>query len=588
TYIVDYIVQNTLGELLKDKKVDASKIRVLDPACGSGSFLIKAFDVLNEYYKNKDKNYEQTKLGKDALPYSKKLEILQNNIFGVDLDKQAVEIAQLNLLLKVAEKGKRLPLLKKNIKCGNSLIDDHNVAGDKAFKWEEEFKEIMDEGGFDVVIGNPPYFTMQSTGIKIQSYFSSSSRWKDVYRGQSDILYYFIIQGLRLLKNGGFLGFITSRYWLENKWSDKLREFILNNTKITKIIDFRDFYIFSDANIHTCIIIIQKENNNLKRINNQIKYKNLKNKINDIYKFLHSNESNSIKQGELKAENIWVFDENKNIIKKIEQNSIKLGELCFVSKGMDTGFNKAFIIDEKIIQNENIEKQILKRVLKNSDISRYFIKDSKLYLIYTTNDVKIENFKNTKKWLEKFKKELTNRWEYRRGGCTWFRISTLRSKNLFDSAKEKIYTPYRSSKNNFALDDKNFYGMTDTTIIVNKKESTSLKYLLGILNSKLMNFYVIVTGKKKGTSYEYFADYLKQIPIKLCSEKDEKLVIENVKKIITLFNKLNEIGDKKTDERAKIEEEIKKTDAEIDELVYKIYGITEEEKKIIEESLEGN
>ena len=157
TYIVDYIVRNTLGELLKDKKIDASKIRVLDPACGSGSFLIKAFDILNEHHARKDKNYNQKTLAGENIAYSAKERILKNNIYGVDLDKQAVEIAQLNLLLKIAEKGHRLPLLQENIKNGNSLIDDHNIAGDKAFNWQQQFKSVMSEGGFDVVIGNPPY-----------------------------------------------------------------------------------------------------------------------------------------------------------------------------------------------------------------------------------------------------------------------------------------------------------------------------------------------------------------------------------------------------------------------------------------------
>lgn len=114
TYIVDYIVRNTLGKKLQNKKVDAEKIRVLDPACGSGSFLIKAYDVLNEFFKEKMKDYAQTELDLITnIPFTKKTKILQDNLYGVDLDKQAVEIAQLNLLLKIAEKGHRLPMLEK-------------------------------------------------------------------------------------------------------------------------------------------------------------------------------------------------------------------------------------------------------------------------------------------------------------------------------------------------------------------------------------------------------------------------------------------------------------------------------------------
>ena len=159
TYIVDYIVRNTLGELLEQKRINAEQIKLLDPACGSGSFLIKAFDVFDEYYKKDIKDYGQTQLDKQRIdiPFTKKAKILQDNIFGVDLDKQAVEIAQLNLLLKIAEKGHRLPLLEQNIRRGNSIIDDAGIVGQKAFRWEKEFDNILKEGGFDVIIGNPPY-----------------------------------------------------------------------------------------------------------------------------------------------------------------------------------------------------------------------------------------------------------------------------------------------------------------------------------------------------------------------------------------------------------------------------------------------
>jgi hypothetical protein len=141
TPIVSFIVANTVGELLRDPKVDAEQVSILDPACGSGSFLIKAFDFLNEYYRVNDKDYKQTKLDViTGIPFRTKSRILQNNIFGVDLDKQAVEIAQLNLLLKIAEKKQRLPILEKNIRCGNSLIDDPIISGESLRMGEAVFK----------------------------------------------------------------------------------------------------------------------------------------------------------------------------------------------------------------------------------------------------------------------------------------------------------------------------------------------------------------------------------------------------------------------------------------------------------------
>lgn len=163
--------------------------------------MIKAFDVLSEYYSKKGE-IEQTKFDTSgsgaSVTFTKKVEILKNNIFGVDLDSKAVEIAQLNLLMKIAEKSQRLPLLQENIKCGNSLIDDQTIAGDKAFKWEEQFKEIMDEGGFDVVIGNPPYVNVYLMDGQERKFFNESNVYKTPHL-KYDLYTLFIERGISLL-----------------------------------------------------------------------------------------------------------------------------------------------------------------------------------------------------------------------------------------------------------------------------------------------------------------------------------------------------------------------------------------------------
>ncbi len=173
TYIVEYIIRNTLGEVLKRKKSEeADKIKVLDMACGSGSFLLKAFDVIDAHHQKNDKEYAQTKLDleNESARITKKIKILKNNIYGVDLDPKAIEIAQLNLLLKAAETRHRLPDLRENIKCGNSIISDPTVAGERAFDWNREFEAIMKDGGFDVIIGNPPYVDIKQLEPRIVNY----------------------------------------------------------------------------------------------------------------------------------------------------------------------------------------------------------------------------------------------------------------------------------------------------------------------------------------------------------------------------------------------------------------------------------
>ena len=266
----------------------------------------------------------------------------------------------------------------------------------------------------------------------------------------------------------------------------------------------------------------------------------------------------------------WVFEENLSILDKIKENSVELDNICFVSKGMDTGLNKAFIVDEETINKNHLEKEIIKRVIKNSEIKRYKPLIPTKYLIYTTNETKINDFPKTEKYLNQFISNLKNRWEFKKNGCEWFRISTLRSKEIFDNAKEKIYCPYRAGENNFALDINKIYGMTDTTII-SSKGNVDMNVLLAVLNSKLMNYFVKKTGKKKGNSIEYFADYLKRLPIKLPDEKQANKIKDLVNRITKLY-------------REKSESQIVNVEYEINEEIYKLYGITKEEQEIIEKS----
>jgi type I restriction-modification system DNA methylase subunit len=175
-FVVDYIVRNTVGALLAARaKQDIERIRVLDMSCGSGSFLIKAFDLLDQYWMQKDKNYSQTKLdiSNETARITRKIQILKNNIYGVDLDPKAVEIAQLNLLLKAAETKYRLPDLRENIKCGNSLVNQSLSEEVRAFNWNKEFPEILGEGGFDIIVGNPPYVQVEQIGRGLKEYYFS-------------------------------------------------------------------------------------------------------------------------------------------------------------------------------------------------------------------------------------------------------------------------------------------------------------------------------------------------------------------------------------------------------------------------------
>jgi type I restriction-modification system DNA methylase subunit len=275
TYIVDYIVKNTLGELIGKAKnaSELSKIRVLDPACGSGSFLIRAFETLGKAYaKTNGGDNEMLTENVSRNAY----DILTKNLHGVDLDAKAVEIAELNLLLRAARRRGRLPLLSENIKRGNSLISGTPEEMEKyfgkhweqkhPFNWEEKFAEVMKEGGFDVVVGNPPYGADVTEEEKI--YYVN--KYKTTL-GKINSYRLFIERTLQLLKDGGLLGLIVPNTWLSDNDSERLRKLILENYKVLKILVLPEsLNVFEGVTQATTVIIIQKQKNSELVNNNEI------------------------------------------------------------------------------------------------------------------------------------------------------------------------------------------------------------------------------------------------------------------------------------------------------------------------------
>lgn len=544
TYIVDYIVRNTLGELLKNKKTNVEKIRVLDPACGSGSFLIKAYDVLYQYYLKNNKNHSQIQMDfRNGDTFTTKTKIIENNIFGVDIDKQAVEIAQLNLFLKIAERGRKLPFLHNNIKCGNSLIDDYSVAGDKAFKWEDEFKEIMQEGGFDVVIGNPPYITLRGkekipTENKILEYYKKTFQSAE-YKLNTFAM--FIERAIILLKEGGYLGFIIPDRLLNNEYFKKIRKIILDKCRILNIVDLKNI-VFQDVIADTIIIILQKEKNRKKREANEIKIvKNIENLEENKYTLYSFPQKEYL----INEENVFIINLSQKSIglfKKIEKNSYFIGDLFKIYVGIVTGDNSKFISNKRINSK-------YKPILIGRDIRRYGFEMKSRYVLFDENQL----WSNTDK-----------------------RVYEAPQKILIRKTGINIIA---------CLDTEKHYTEQTVYNLIPKKENLNLKYILAILNSKLINFYYrkkLITNIK---SFPYIKGiHIAKFPIKLDNPK-QKEIIPLVNKILFLNQQLNQIGDKKTDKRADIEREIKKTDEQINDLVYKIYGINNSERKIIEESL---
>lgn len=289
-YITKYIVDNTVGKLCTEKKTDIQLIEtdyttdkkrnantkkallaklneyrnwllqltICDPACGSGAFLNQALDFLITEHKYIDEL--QAKLFGDAMVLSDvEKSILENNLFGVDLNEESVEIAKLSLWLRTAQPNRKLNDLNNNIKCGNSLIEDPNIAGEKAFNWRTAFPQVFEKGGFDVIIGNPPY-VRQELFKEFSNYFTKEYK---SYSGKADLFIYFYEKSLRIVRQNGLVSFISSGKFLEASYGKPLIKLIVENSQLIEIIDFKDLNIFEGISAYPLIFTFRK-NSNLK------------------------------------------------------------------------------------------------------------------------------------------------------------------------------------------------------------------------------------------------------------------------------------------------------------------------------------
>ena len=513
----------------------------------------------------------------------------------MDLDGKAVDIAQLNLLLKAAETKQKLPTLRSNIKIGNSLIDDPTIAGDKAFIWKNEFKHIIDEGRFDVIIGNPPYISMERMK-ELQPYFEKN--YPEVFVGKSDILYYFMAKSIELLKEGGYFGMIVSRYFMDANFGEKIREYILKNCSIKQIVDFRNVQVFDGANVLTSIIIFQKKRLP-KNIDVVIFKDNCKNpgsvltQLNNKKTAVLGDIDHFILEQKSLDKNPWLFEkpEGKEILTKILKKAKPLGDLCDIGQGMQTGLNEVFVVTPEILQKYHIEKELIRKRIKNGDLRKFeinFSPEKDRWLIYTEMIDDIGSYPHAKKYLLEFEKGLKARANYKLGNCEWFKFTCPLNKEIFESEKEKVLVPFMATENRFAYDkggkEGSYFGLTDTSVLrVKEGVNVPTKYLVGILNSKLLEFVHHRMSKlKRDGYYEYFSKTLAPLPV-IIDKNYFARISKYVEEISALREKIND--SKNTDQNDVLVEKAVILENDADNEVYTLYGITKEEKEIIKGGL---
>lgn len=590
-YITNYIVENTLGKICQEKRVKLEideviapknskkltkneqktkenllsykewllELKILDPACGSGAFLNQALEFLiKEHYRLSD----ELALFEDLFAsYKVEEEILENNLYGVDINEDAVEIAKLSLWLRTAKRGRVLTRLADKIVCANSLLE-----------------MPFSENSFDVVIGNPPYVRQES----IKHLKPKLEQRYKVYTGTADLYVYFYELALKMLKPNGLKGFICSNKFFRAKYGKNLREYILENTNILQIADFNGVKVFEDATVDSAITILQKqkpdENSTFKVVDS------------DLIDFFE------MKQSDLSKSSFSFSTPKELAIKqKIEKLGTPLKEWNInIYRGVLTGFNEAFIIDEttkdELIKKDPKSAEIIKPLLRGRDIKRYEINFANLYLINSHNNppVDIEDYPAIKEYLDKYYDKLEKRSDK---GATPYNLRNCAY--LKEFSEEKILWAGMSSENNFLF--------TGEEVFVNDKgfilTGESLKYILALLNSKTCFYYYKIDGIRLATGWEFKKFKVEEIPIPKIDEEAQKSFIYLVDEILEAKQKIKDykvllgeaIANNSFNREIALKKELENlenicttNENKIDQMVYELYDLTDDEIEIVE------
>jgi type I restriction-modification system DNA methylase subunit len=477
-------------------------IKIVDPACGSGAFLVAAFDVLLLEYQKA--NGRIADLTGNLSVFDLNKEILNSNLFGVDLNSESIEITKLSLWLKTAQRGKKLENIDNCLQVGNSLGFENSVV-EGGFCWQNNFSHILKSGGFDVVLGNPPYVR--------QELFSDSKPFLQknyaVYHGVSDLYAYFFELGLKLLKSNGMLGFISSSTFFKTGSGEPLRRFLKCSATLKKIVDFGDLQVFEGVTTYPAILIFQ----NLKPAeNSQIEMLILKDKLPDDLNETFKNQLGIMAHSQLKNES-WQFEDARlsQLRDKLTQGFPTLKDVYGSPLyGIKTGLNEAFVIDGEtkkrlISQNPN-SAELLKPFLEGKNLKKWHVQSSDLWIIYIPkNRIKVDDYPAIRDWLLPFKLDL----EKRATKQEWFELQQAQEAYQPHFENVKIQYAHFSSNPLFHLNS-TFHYSNDKSYII----PTADQFLLGLLNSKIIWFLLIsLCPCVRGGYYELRSQYVETLPI---------------------------------------------------------------------------
>ncbi|MCW5554168.1 MAG: N-6 DNA methylase [Verrucomicrobiae bacterium] len=632
-----------------------AKLRILDPACGSGSFLIGAYQFLLDWHLQFYLAHDPLRWAKGARPalvqtgkgwrltIAERKRILLNNIYGVDIDSQAVEVTKLSLLLKVLEgetgqtlqtifnlfRERALPDLGDNIKCGNSLIGpdfyqqaelplltDEERYRINVFDWRAEFPEIFrgsrresaqtdsgrgkdgadsrrllqgeGDGGFDAVIGNPPYIriqTMKDSQPQEVKYFSQT--YRAASQGNYDIYIVFVERGLQLLNNSGRQGFIIPNKFFRTDYGESLRRLLSDEKVVGKIVDFGHSQVFK-ATTYTCLLFLQRAKaNSYEYGTSEASAKSLSGAA------FAKRESKSL------TARAWTFEslETASLLTKLGNRTTRLLELpADMSRGSSTGDDEIFVFEGGTLK---VEKEIVREPLFASDFGRYrfspagkwkvifpYVSENGEFRLYTEQELK-RLFPRAYAYLHENQQGLKRRKQFK----DWFGYSAPRNLALHDQAQ--IAVPLLADRGLFALIPSQTRGQLcpmasgGFTITLSKQCQLKAEYVLGLLNSKLLFWRLQgMSNLFRGGWITCTKQYFGELPIRTInfSDKADKAAHDRMVSLVETMLALHQqlAAARTPQERTALERQIAATDTQIDRLVYDLYGLTEDEIKIVE------
>jgi len=646
-YIVDYIVRETVGRQIegrspaqlaggKGKAAFAKTFRVLDMACGSGSFLLGAYRCLLDhclkwYIEHKPEShktavYEDPRKGHWRLTIAEKKRILVSHVFGVDIDPQAVEVSKLSLLLKVLQgesaetvgdtmrlfHERALPNLSDNIKCGNSLIGPDYFTGRlpldpeesrriNAFDWAHEFPAAMKTGGFDCVIGNPPYIRIQTmkewAPLEVEIY---KELFLAARTGNYDIYVVFIEQGLRLLNPQGRLGFILPSKFFVTDYGESIRQVIAERKALSEVVDFGAAQVFENATTYTCLLFLSAAPVSA------VSYAKVENPP-------------SLTNPPISARTVgaagftmkpWSFSTagEKKIADKLSRSTVSMCNLpARIGRGSSTGNDDVFMLvqrDGSLFTRDgekvDIEREILRIPIYATDFNRYTFNPQSNEVVIFPYDVQPSGynlkpesvlkrqFPKAYAYLAGRKRELANR----KQSSAWYGYSAPRNLDVHDTAHmlvplladRGLYCRLPEDASRFCLMASGGFSIT-----VAGTSHLSPNYVLGLLNSRLLFWRLrSISNVFRAGWITCTKQYVETLPIRMIDAHNSAdkaahdRMVKLVDSMLALHKQLS--AAKSAAQKDIIQRQIDATDREIDRLVYDLYGLTKDEIAIVEQA----